>query len=202
MVQWEDETMAPEPIVPPSLLVIPALSRHREALCWAEAQLQVPFGPIAMVSADFSFHYTHYYETEMGAGLLKRFLVFERLVESDTLAETKQLTISLEQQLAREGGFPEARPLNLDPGLLQLGKFCLATTKDKDHRIYLRNGIYAEVTLRFQDGEYRPWPWTYADYREPAVLNFLQQARDFYRPRLRAWRLERMNDCGEGKDSR
>ena len=54
----------------------------------------------------------------------------------------------------------------LHPGVLALGKFLLATTKDQAHRVYLRDGIFAEVTLRFQDGAFRPWPWTYADYRE------------------------------------
>jgi hypothetical protein len=74
--------------------------------------------------------------------------------------------------------------LNLDPGLLGLGKFLLATTKDQAHRIYLGQGIFAEVTLRFQDGAFEPWPWTYADYREPAVRAFLKQAREYYQRQL------------------
>ena len=79
------------------------------------------------------------------------------------------------------------RPLNLDPGLLTLGKFMLATTKDQAHRIYLGSGIYAEVTLRFESGQYEPWPfWTYADYREPAVRAVLKEFRDFYKKRLQA----------------
>ena len=35
---------------------------------------------------------------------------------------------------------PEARPLNLDPGYLTEAKLVLATTKDRDHRIYLSQG--------------------------------------------------------------
>ena len=91
---------------------------------------------------------------------------------------------AIEQELAHLHWYPEARPLNLDPGILTLGKFLLATTKDQAHRVYLRNGIYAEVTLRFQAGEFHPWPWTYADYRQPVVAAFLKEARDFYRQRL------------------
>lgn len=146
--------------------------------------MEESFGPVGLVSPDYSFHYTKYYEREMGQGLVKRFLVFERLVDASCLPDVKHFTNKLEMQLAKEGCFPEARPLNLDPGLLQLGKFCLATTKDKDHRIYLRDGIFAEVTLRFEDGAYHPWPWTYADYREPAVLEFLKEARSYYKPRM------------------
>jgi hypothetical protein len=65
--------------------------------------------------------------------------------------------------------------------VLGLGKFVLATTKDQAHRVYLRDGIYAEATLRFHAGAYEPWPWTYADYRQPAVRTFLKEARDLYR---------------------
>jgi len=172
----------------PSLLVIPAFSRHVAALEWAETQLQARYGPIGLRSPDFPFCYTTYYEKEMGASLVKRFLVFAQLTPTDCLADVKHATNALEVQLAEEKRFGEPRPLNLDPGILQLGKFCLATTKDKDHRIYLRDGIFAEVTLRFQDGEYHPWPWTYADYREPAVRDFLRVARDYYRSRLADWK--------------
>ena len=91
---------------------------------------------------------------------------------------------TLAEELAQSGTYSEARPLNLDPGLLQLGKFLLAATKDQAHRIYLRDGIYAEVTLRFQDGAFEAWPWTYADYREQYVRDFLKTLRDYYRGQL------------------
>ena len=75
------------------------------------------------------------------------------------------------------------------PTILKLNSSnSLATTKDQAHRIYLRDGIFAEVTLRFQDKAFEPWPWTYADYRQPGVLAFLQEAREFYHDRLRASR--------------
>jgi hypothetical protein len=60
---------------------------------------------------------------------------------------------------------------------LQLGKLVLASTKDQSHRIYLHDGIFAEVTLRFHAGAFEPWPWTYADYQEAAVREFFNQAR-------------------------
>jgi hypothetical protein len=121
----------------------------------------------------------------MGSGLRKTFWAFRDLIEAARLPEIKHATNALEAELARSGTYPEPRPLNLDPGLLELGKFLLATTKDQAHRLYLRDGIYAEVTLRFEAGAFEPWPWTYADYRLSEVRDFLRQARDFYRERLR-----------------
>jgi Domain of unknown function (DUF4416) len=137
-----------------------------------------------LASVPFDFNQTTYYESSMGPGLKKQFLVFDDLVAADCLAPVKRRTIELEDELARTGGFPEARPVNLDPGVLSLGKFQLATTKDQAHRIYLRDGIFAEVTLRFEQGLFQPWPWTYADYREPELHRFLQEARGYYKQRL------------------
>lgn len=172
-------------VVDPSLLVVAVFSRHRAALDWAQDRLSWAYGPVARASSDFSFHHTGYYREQMGPDLIKRLVIFQRLVAVDSLPDIKHFTNRLEV----EGtllDWPETRPLNIDPGLLELGKFLLATTKDKDHRIYLRDGIFAEVTLRFQDKEYHPWPWTYADYREPHVRQFLKEAREYYRSRLSA----------------
>jgi hypothetical protein len=187
------ENTAPQPprwpgprLRPPkhALLVVAAFSRHDAALLWARERLQDAYGPLALVSEPFSFHHTAYYEKTMGKDLRKQFLAFERLVGEDSLPDLKYRTNALETELARQNHFSDARPLNLDPGLLTLGKFLLATTKDQGHRVYLRDHIYAEVTLRFQEGAFHPWPWTYADYREPAVHAFLLTARDVYRRRL------------------
>ena len=121
----------------------------------------------------------------MGPSLRKCLFAFRDLVAADCLPAVKLHTNALETQTLQCLGLPESRSLNLDPGVLSLGKFLLATTKDQAHRIYLRDGIFAEVTLRFEAGSFEPWPWTYADYREPVVRDFLKQARDFYRERLR-----------------
>jgi hypothetical protein len=168
----------------PALLVVAAFSRHDAALAWAAQRLGQEFGPIARTGPTVSFHQTKYYEKTMGTDLRKQLLAFEQLLPQEELASVKLRTNQLEAELAETGTYPEPRPLNLDPGLLTLGKFLLATTKDQAHRIYLRDGIYAEVTLRFQTGQFEPWPWTYADYQEPAVRELLKTFRDYYKTRL------------------
>jgi len=170
----------PRPVAP-ALLVVALFSRHLEALAFARQRLESFHGPIALTGTPFDFHHTAYYTRAMGTDLHKQLVAFERLVDPDTLADIKRQTNALEAELAAAGTYPEERPLNVDPGLLVLGKFMLATTKDQSHRVYLRDGIFAEVTLRFHAGAWEPWPWTYADYREPFVHEFLLQARDYYR---------------------
>jgi hypothetical protein len=170
---------------PPVLLVVAAFSRHDSAVAWGRRRLEQAYGPVALASPPCDFDETAYYEPAMGPGLRKTLFAFRDLVPADSLPDLKRHAIDLEAELARAGVYPEPRPLNLDPGVLTLGKFVLATTKDQAHRVYLRDGICAEVTLRFHDGAFEPWPWTYADYRRPEVRAFLKQARDYYRGRLR-----------------
>src|SRR5262245_9861908 len=131
-----------------ALLVFAAFSRHADALAWARERLAAAFGPIALAGEPFAFHHTAYYAPTMGPDLLKQLLVFERLVPLDGLAPRKRAAIAFEAELAAAGAYSEPRPLNLDPGLLTLGKFMLATTKDQAHRVYVGDGIFAEVTLR------------------------------------------------------
>jgi hypothetical protein len=170
----------------PVLLVVAAFSRHPEALAWARQRLEQACGPVALAGPVYPFCQTAYYEKTMGPGLQKQLLAFRDLVPADALAELKLRTNALERELAAAGAYPEPRPLNLDPGILTLGKFVLASAKDRSHRVYLREGIFAEATLRFRAGAFEPWPWTYADYRQPEVLAFLKEARALYRRLLRA----------------
>ena len=178
--------MAESPPPAPVLLIAAVFGRQPEALSWARTRLEADYGPVDKVSAAFLFNQTDYYAEAMGTDLRKHFLAFRDLIAPDRLAEIKLHTNALERELAASGRFAERRPINIDPGYLNLGKFLLATTKDQAHRVYLRDGVYAESTLRYQAGAFVPWPWTYADYREPAVLEFLGDARAYYRERLRA----------------
>jgi hypothetical protein len=182
MVRGETVRSMADPRQPsPVLLVIAAFSRHADALAWARQRLEALYGPVALTSPDYEFRQTDYYQASMGPHLRKQFLAFRNLIDPTRLADLKLQTNALEKELAAAGRHPEPRPLNLDPGVLSLGKFLLATTKDQAHRIYLRDGIFAEVTLRFEAGAFEPWPWTYADYRQECVRSFLKEVRDLYR---------------------
>ncbi len=167
-------------VIEPVLLVIAGFSRHETLLDEITVELESLFGPVAVAGPTIEFRNTAYYEASMGRGLLKRYWAFERLQEPDALAAVKRKTIAVEEALQLSGRFPEARPLNLDPGFLGLGKFVLATTKDQAHRVYLHGGIFAEVTLRYHDGEYEPRPWTYPDWQLPQVIAFLKEARRYF----------------------
>jgi hypothetical protein len=167
------------------MLIVAALSGQDAARRWACEHLQARYGPVVLQSPVFDFVETQYYEAEMGADLRKQFFAFERLIDPALLVDIKLDTNRLECEYAAKLGAAVPRPLNLDPGYLNLGKWVLATTKDQAHRLYLGRGIFAEVTLSYSHGEWRPWPWTYPNYRRDDYRVFFADARTAYARLLR-----------------
>jgi hypothetical protein len=164
-----------EKLVMPVLISRPEL---KEALL---QDLTAAFGPRDFLSQELEFTFSRYYDEEMGTPIRRFFVAFRKLLEPERLAEVKILTGTLEDRFRSQG----KRCINLDPGLLSLSRFILASTKDSSHRIPLVRGIYAEITLMFERGDYRPLEWTYPDYRSPAYRRILKQIRTLYRQQLR-----------------
>ncbi|OGL47519.1 MAG: hypothetical protein A2W05_03790 [Candidatus Schekmanbacteria bacterium RBG_16_38_10] len=144
--------------------------------------LNKEFGEIDEESRPFEFNMTHYYEEEMGRGLLKRFVTAKELIDKERLAEIKILTNSIEDRYARQDG---CRAINIDPGYIASSKLVLATTKNYSHRIYLRDGIFAEVTFNFRKNSIEFNPWTYPDYKLPATTEFFIEVHRKYMEALK-----------------
>jgi uncharacterized protein DUF4416 len=147
-------------------------------------RLSNDYGDIDFRSPIVFFDKTTYYEKEMGAKLFKTFVSVSPLIKVEQLPGVKLQTNKLEKLYASGDG---NRVINIDPGYLSLPKIVLATTKDFDHRLYLSDNIYGEVTLHYngKDKSYAPWPWTYPDYKEAKALEFFNELRKIYRGQLR-----------------
>ncbi len=152
------------------------LSAYPELFDAATHRLTEVCGPVVLASDTLPFAFTDYYADEMGPNLRRRFCAFSDPFLPERLAETKLLTNRLERDLAGPG-YAVPRPVNLDPGYLTLSKLVLATTKNQAHRIYLRDGIYAEVTLSFRGKRFQALAWTYPDYRTDAYRAFFERVR-------------------------
>lgn len=140
-------------------------------------------GEIILFSEPFDFtQFTTYYEKEMGSDLKKIFYFFEILKNPDFLVDLKYLCYQLELNYSLPSG---NRKVNVDPGYLDLSKVVLSTFKDFSHRIYLRKGVFAEVTLIFKNKTYTELSWTYPDYRQKTVIELFNRARKIYKQRLR-----------------
>jgi hypothetical protein len=160
------------------------IAQSEEQLAQVERRLAKDFGTIDYRSETFPFSHTDYYNEEMGEKLLRLFVSSEALVEMDEITSIKVVTNRLEKFFAD----PQTgkRRVNIDPGYLSESKAVLATMKDRDHRIYLGSGVFAEVTLVYKRKEhsYTPLAWTYPDYREPKSLAFFNHVREIYRKQI------------------
>lgn len=135
------------------------------------------FGPVDLKSPVYPWIHTTYYEKELGSDLKRQFLFFKQPIPPDTLHEIKRFTNELEHHWIRATAEGNCRRINLDPGYLAPSKIVLATTKDYSHRIYLRDGIYAEVTLVYQGKSFAPLPHTYPDFRSEEYIALFNEAR-------------------------
>jgi hypothetical protein len=160
----------------PAKLVIGLFMREKLLIDKVAAELIDLFGSIDTVSPWLSFDYTDYYEPEMNAPLFRRMLTFKELVKQSSLADVKILTNEIESNYSRR----KKRRVNIDPGYMLKERFVLATGKNFSHRIYIGRKIYADLTLIYTKGDFKPLPWTYPDYSDQKMLSFLRQVREKY----------------------
>lgn len=134
------------------------------------------FGDLEWKSTPLPFSYTNYYQ-DIGENLVRVFLVFKPLLDPGRLAEAKCFTNQLEKTTGDEH---KPRKINLDPGYFDGGKIVLATTKNFSHRVYIGKGIFAEATIKWERGDFRPFPYTYPDYASPEYRPILYKIRALY----------------------
>jgi len=167
----------------PVKLFVGLLTSLPEAVSESEKRLVDLFGSVDMRSEPFLFDLTRYYDAEMGTPIYRYFLSFDRLIEPSEIAAAKIKTNALEAAFSSSYSQPR-RPINLDPGYLEQSKIVLASTKNFFHRILVSQGIYAEVTLHYQDGAWQKFPWTFPDYKTDRYSRFFTAMRDLYRDQL------------------
>jgi len=165
----------------PVKLICSIFSAGEDLIETAVGSLAEMFGPVDWKSARFFFDRTRYYEKEMGWPLFRRFVTFTDLMRPESIVEAKLRTHELEEAFVREG----KRSVNIDPGYICMERLVLATGKNYTHRLYLSKGIYADLTLVFQKGCFRPLPWTYRDYGDERLIEQFNEIRERYKTQLR-----------------
>jgi hypothetical protein len=141
-----------------------------------QSLVEADFGPTLKLSPQVN-PLIDYYAKEMGeASELQRiFLVPTASYPRELLLSTKLLALSWEKKCSENS----QRRVNADVGFISHENFLLATTKNYSHRIYLGQGIYADLTYQFTDGAFRPLPWCYPDYQDQEKIDFLTWCRSW-----------------------
>ena len=171
----------------PAKLFIGMIARDPERFEECSRHLSAEYGPVDMRSGVLQWKHSDYYGEEMGPDLQRMFLFFDRLIDPGDLSLIKLHTIKLEALFSLPGPSGPRRSVNIDPGYLTEAKIVLATTKDFPHRIYLGNGIYAEVELHYSrtGRDFVPVEHTYPDFRTETSRELFKEARERLRSVLR-----------------
>ncbi|MDZ7361192.1 MAG: DUF4416 family protein [candidate division KSB1 bacterium] len=165
----------------PVKLIVAALYSDEAGLLAARERLVQQFGPIDFTSQLFSFDVTSYYVPEMGAPIIRLFYSFEKLISPGDLAAIKLATNAIENELAVNG----RRKVNLDAGYLDPDKFVLASAKYNRQKIYLADGIWADLTLHYGKGHFSAYPWSFADFRAGEYEKTFLRIREIYKAQLK-----------------
>lgn len=137
-------------------------------------KIEKEYNKISIKSPIINFHqFTDYYNKEMGYDLKKQIISIVNNYNLDDLLDIKIKTNELENTYKIKGN----RQINIDPGYLTEAKVILFTTKNNIHRIYIGNGLYAEITLTYRKGSYDINPMTYRDYKEKEFINYFNKLR-------------------------
>jgi hypothetical protein len=142
----------------------------------AITMLSALYGQPDFISALMPFDYTNYYCAEMGDNLVRRFLSMEKLIRPESLPDIKLAANEIEDKFTAR----QRRSVNIDPGYLSQAHLILATGKGYSHRPYLRDGIYADLTLIYQNRQFCSLPWTYPDYADEKQLEMFGKIRARY----------------------
>ncbi len=166
----------------PVKLLVAALCTGPDALAESLEGLRARRGDIDHQGPARPFKLTDYYEKEMGDGLERSILSFDRLVSPGELVDFKHECVELEASLAQSPGH---RSVNLDPGYLDHGKLVLGSLKPAGQKIYLARGVYADLVGRYGQERYRPFEWTFPDFSAGLYDEELGMIRRRYLEQLR-----------------
>lgn len=173
----------------PAKLIISMFTSDKYLFALCKEVLIKKFGEVDIESNTQSFNFTDYYEEEFGQNLTQKLFSFSTLIRQDELAEIKIITNEIENSNIDKNVTKDPthhkRKINLDPGYITLNKYILASTKDGPSRIYLNQGIYAEITLRFINKSFVTCEYTYPNYKTNEYINFLNSVRKKYKLQLR-----------------
>ncbi|MBQ3402949.1 MAG: DUF4416 family protein [Synergistaceae bacterium] len=154
-----------------------------DLLRWSIEELTNLWGCPELISSPVPFDKTDYYH-DIAPELSRVFVCFPGLVDAGGLADWKHQAISIEARSRQP-----IRAVNIDPGYVDGARLVLASTKDHAHRIYLRDGIYGEVTLRYRFKKWQSFDYTFPDFASRAYDEFLSQVRKLW--------LKEVKECEE-----
>lgn len=164
----------------PVKLFFAILFSDNEKLKRAELMLSEKFGEIDFRSQVFDFSETDYYNEEMGENIKRIFISISKLISPDKILIAKKESAEIEKMLSVEG----KRKVNIDPGYIDLNKVVLATFKGGGCKVYIGEGVWIDIMLRYEKGKFQSFPWTFPDFAKSKYSEVLLSIRKIYKQQI------------------
>lgn len=167
------------PVIPVCSIIYGDCESRENAVC----RLEDYFGDVEDRSGDFPFDLSDYYGDEMGIDLSRIWLSFARLADASMLAGWKLHCYDIEKRYLKGSG---GRSVNIDPGYMDYGKLVLASFKEAPDKVYMGEGVWAHVCLRYGYGHFSAPDHSFPDFKDGRFDDFMLEVRRSYRRILRS----------------
>lgn len=165
-----NETEA-SPVDHPVKLITGVLYPTQESLDWTRNELRNLWGEEELISKPWVFDMTDYYK-DISPSLFRSFISYKGLRSAADIVDWKISSCQIEKKSG------SSRIVNIDPGYIDGARLALASTKDHAHRVYIRDGIHVEITLRYQNKKWKPFDCTFPDFASGLYDDFLSEVRN------------------------
>lgn len=165
----------------PCKLFIGAFYSDENFLIKAKEEMEKNIGEIDFESEIFDFIYTNYYEKEMGKNIKRIFYSFKELIDPSKIVDIKYITWDIEKKFTLEG----KRKVNIDPGYMDYFKVVLVSFKEGGYKVYLGKGVYADITLWYEKGKFRPLLTSFPDFKSDLYEKTFLKIREIYKRDLK-----------------
>ena len=166
---------------PPGRVVVSIIYSSIDALADALRQLERQFGRVVCETLEIPYSGNKYAE-EMGHNLQRRFYSFNRQFDRDKLPSIKTSCDRIERQFGDRVDDYTFRTVNIDPGMLTPDNLIMASHREYNHRLYLGEGTFGELTLVWAKGRFVRLPWTGPDFCQQEAIDFFERVRDMFEP--------------------
>jgi hypothetical protein len=133
--------------------------------------LEEEYGALNIISEEYDFDaFTKYYSSEMGKGLVKRFLVTWKEIEAKNLKDVKRFAQIVEDKFCVNGN----RSINIDPGVAGSEGVVLVTCKGEGYKENIGDGYWLHKMLKFEGNKAIKVKMTFPDFKSEKVKNFFE----------------------------
>lgn len=162
-------------IPPPGRLIISIITSSMDGLADSLTALERRFGRVECETIEIECAKAEQYREEMGDRLQRRFYSFERPMARQSLTNAKAICRKIESGFSDRVEEYIFRSVNIDPGILSPGNLVMASNREYNHRIYLGDGVFGELTLVWARGQFVRLPWTNPDFCSDEAIEFFRR---------------------------